>query len=207
MSKVFVNVGMSLDGFLAGPNGGPTNPLGDGGVDIHQWAFKTRTFLEHLRMEGGESQTRDDEIIHHTFDRTGAYIMGRRMFDEGESNWPEDAPFRAPVFVLTNTPRSPWDRKGGTTFYFSDDTIEAALVKAQKAAGIKDVRISGGASVIQQYLNAGLVDELEVQIAPMFLGKGVRLFDRIDAVKVKLEIVEAINSPSITHVKYSTGRV
>jgi dihydrofolate reductase len=114
----------------------------------------------------------------------------------------EDAPFRAPVFVLTNKPRSPWERKGGTTFYFSNESIELALARAQKAAGIKDVRISGGASVIQQYLNAGLVDELDVQIAPMFLGKGMRLFDHIDQTKVKLEIVEAINSPTITHLQY-----
>ena len=203
MGKVFISVGMSLDGFLAGPNGGPTNPLGDGGTDIHQWAFKTRSFLEHLGMEGGESRTRDDEIAHQTFDRAGAYVMGRRMFDEGENNWPEDAPFHTPVFVLTNNPRSPWVRKGGTTFYFSKDTIGAALTKAQKAAGNKDVRISGGANVIQQYLNAGLVEELDIQIAPLFLGRGMRLFDHIERNKVKLEIVRAINSPLITHVMYN----
>lgn len=203
MSKVFVSVGISLDGFLAGPNGGPRNPLGDGGVAIHQWAFRTRAFMEHLGIEGGDSRSHDNEIAQHTFDRAGAYIMGRRMFDEGENNWPEDAPFRAPVFVLTNNPRNPWERKGGTTFYFAKDDIEVALRKAQKAAGERDVRVSGGADVIRQYLNAGLVEELDIQIAPIFLGKGTRLFDQIDKTKVKLEIVEVVNSPLITHVQYN----
>lgn len=207
MSKVFVSVGMSLDGFLAGPNGGPKNPLGDGGVDIHKWAFRTRAFLEHLGMEGGEAQGNDNEIARRTFDRAGAYILGRRMFDEGEHNWPEDAPFRAPVFVLTNNLRSPWERKGGTTFYFTNDNIQVVLAKAQKAAGNKDVRISGGADVIRQYLNAGLVEELDIQIAPLFLGTGMRLFDQIDGTKVKLEIVKAANSPLITHVQYNIVNV
>jgi dihydrofolate reductase len=207
MGNVFVSVGMSLDGFLAGPNGGPKNPLGDGGVAIHQWAFQTRAFMEHLGMEGGDSLSRDNEIAQHTFERTGAYILGRRMFDEGEYNWPENAPFHAPVFVLTNSPRIPWERKGGTTFYFASDTVEAALEKARKAAGNKDVRISGGASVIQQYFNAGLVDELDIQLAPMFLGKGARLFDHMETLKAKLEIVEVTNSPTITHLKYKIAPV
>ena len=207
MSKVFVSVGMSLDGFLAGPNGGPQNPLGDGGVDIHKWAFRTRAFLEHLGMEGGETQGHDNEIARHTFDRAGAYILGRRMFDEGENSWPEDAPFHAPVFVLTHEPRSPWERKGGTTFYFSNDNIGTALRKAQTAAGKKDVRISGGANVIRQYLNAGLVEELVIQIAPLFLGTGMRLFDHIDGTKVKLEIVKAVDSPLVTHVQYNIVNV
>lgn len=206
MGKVFINVGMSLDGFLAGPNRGPKNPLGDGGVDIHKWAFRTRAFLEHLGMEGGETQGHDNEIARRTFDRAGAYILGRRMFDEGESNWPENVPFRAPVFVLTNNLRSPWERKGGTTFYFTNDNIHVVLARTQKAAGNKDVRIGGGASVIRQYLNAGLVEELEVQIAPLFLGTGMRLFDQIDKAKLQLEIVEAVSSPLITHVRYKIAK-
>ena len=202
MSKVFVNVGMSLDGYVAGPNGGPHNPLGDGGIDIHQWAFATKAFLEHIGREGGESSTRDNEIIEHTFRRSGAHIMGRRMFDEGEFNWPENAPFHGPVFVLTNNPRSPWIRKGGTTFYFSSDNVHAALAKAKEAAGTKDVRISGGANVIQQFLNAGLVEELELQVAPLLLGKGTRLFDQLDKNRLKFEIVETVHSPRITHLRY-----
>jgi dihydrofolate reductase len=207
MSKVFISVGMALDGFLAGPNGGPKNPLGDGGVDIHKWAFRASAFLERLGMEGGESNSHDNDIVEHTFERAGAHIMGRRMFDEGENNWPEDAPFRAPVFVLTNHPRSAWERKGGTTFYFSGDSIQDALTKARRAAGNKDVRISGGASVIQHYLNAGLVDELCIQLAPVLLGKGVRLLDHIDKNKVNLEIVEAVNSQLITHLHYNVVRL
>ena len=203
MGKVFVSVGMSLDGFMAGPNGSPTNPLGDGGVDIHKWAFETRTFLEHLGIPGGKSGTRDDGIVQRTFERAGAHIMGRRMFDEGEHNWPEDAPFHTPVFVLTNSPRPPWERKGGTTFYFSKDAIHAALQKARDAAGNKDVRISGGAGVIRQYLNSGLVDELNLQVAPLLLGRGTRLFDHVERERVKLEIAEVIGSPLVTHVAYN----
>jgi dihydrofolate reductase len=202
MSKVFATVGMSLDGYIAGPNADPKSPLGDGGVDIHQWAFATNAFLERHGTGGGDSTGRDNEIVEHTFQRAGAHIMGRRMFDKGEYNWPEEAPFRGPVFVLTNNPRSPWARKGGTTFYFSGDGVHAALRKAKEASGTKDVRISGGASVIQQFLNGGLVDELELQLAPLLLGKGTRLFGQVDKTKLRLEIVETINSPRVTHLHY-----
>jgi dihydrofolate reductase len=206
MSKVFISVGMSLDGFLAGPNGGPKNPLGDGGTDIHQWVFNTKAFLERHGAEGGETKGHDNQIVEEIFRRAGAYIMGRRMFDEGEVNWPEDAPFRSPVFVVTHQSRDPWKRKGGTTFYFSNDTIHNALRNAKQAAGNKDVRIAGGANLIQQCLNAGLVDELRVHLAPIFLRKGVRFFDQIDNKKVKIEIVGAISSPLVTHLQYKVLR-
>ncbi len=107
MSKVFFDVGVSLDGYIAGPNGGPRNPLGDGGVGLHQWAFKTATFLERIGVAGGET-SQDDVLVRQVFDRAGAYVMGRRMFDEGEISWPENPPFRAPVFVLTHSAREPW---------------------------------------------------------------------------------------------------
>src|SRR5262245_11653252 len=128
--------------------------------------------------------------------------MGKRMFEEGEAAWPEEAPFRRPVFVLTTEKRSPWERKGGTTFYFVNESIERTLAKAREAAGKKDVRICGGQNVVLQYLNAGLVDELCLDIGPVFIGEGLRLFEGIDKSKVSLEITEAIHSPSVTHVRY-----
>ena len=159
MSKVFVDIGMSLDGCIAGPNAGPDNPLGDGGVAIHQWLFKTAAFLERIGGTRGETSP-DDAIVKEIFARAGAYVMGRRMFDEGEVGWPEEAPFRAPVFVLTHEARQPWVRKGGTTFHFVTDGIFRALEQARAAAGGKDVRVSGGAATIRQFMAAGFVEEL-----------------------------------------------
>lgn len=145
MSKVFFDAGISLDGFLAGENRGPKNPIGDGGTDIHKWLYNQKAFLSRLKMEGGETNNKDNDLIEQTFNRAGAYVMGKRMFEEGEANWPEEAPFGTAVYVLTNSSREPWVRKGGTTFYFITDGIESALQKAKEVAGNKDVRISGGA--------------------------------------------------------------
>jgi len=204
MSNVFVSVGMSLDGFIAGPNGGPTNPLGDRGPTIHQWIYQQRAFRAAQHMgEGGETG-QDNRILEATLARSGANIMGKRMFQEGEANWPAEAPFHTPVFVLTKEARAPWERPGGTTFYFVNDPIDAVLRRARDAAGAKDVRIAGGAHVIAQYLNAGLVDELDISLAPVVIGGGVRLFDRVDRDKLgALKIVEAISSPAVTHLRYS----
>lgn len=166
MTRVFVDVGVSLDGYIAGPNRGPGNPLGDGGTDIHKWMFQTASFLERIGLSGGESSD-DDRLVREVFERAGAYVTGKRMFEEGEIGWPEDAPFRAPVFVLTHSPREPWPRKGGTTFYFVTDGIASALEQAKAAAGPKDVRISGGAQTITQYIKAGLIDELTLHLAPV----------------------------------------
>jgi dihydrofolate reductase len=141
-----------------------------------------------------------------TIKRTGANIMGKRMFEEGEPNWPEDAPFHCPVFVLTHQKREPWVRKGGTIFYFVNDGIEGALRRAREAAGGRDVRVSGGADVVLQYLNAGLVDELSIALAPMLLGDGPRLFDGVDKDRVSLKVVEAVHSPSVTHLRYAVMR-
>ena len=201
MSKVFVSVGLSLDGFIAGSNRGPQNPLGDGGREIHGWAFRQKAFLQRLNLPGGE-EGRDGEIVAATFDRIGANIMGRRMFNEGEASWPEDAPFRTPVYVLTSSPRDPWQRPGGTTFYFETGGIRPALEKAKAAAGKKDVRISGGAHAIRQYLSAGLVDELHIQLAPVVLGSGLRLFDYIDPDTFSLTIEDVVASPLTTHLQY-----
>jgi len=206
MSKVFVSVGMSLDGMIAGPNRGPTNPLGDHGVEIHSWAYAQESFRKNLKLGPGGETGADNRVIDTAIKRTGANIMGKRMFEEGEPNWPEDAPFHSPVFVLTHQEREPWARKGGTTFSFVNDGIESALRQARKAAGVKDIRISGGASVVSQYLNAGLVDELSIAVAPMLLGDGLRLFDGVDKDRVSLKIVEAVHSASVAHLRYVVTR-
>jgi dihydrofolate reductase len=202
MGKVFFDVGMSLDGFIAGLNGGPVNPLGDHGIEIHNWMFKQNSFLEHLSLEGGEENNIDNDIIKEIFNRIGANIMGKRMFLEGEANWPEKAPFGVPVYVLTHQKRDPWERKGGTTFFFTNENIRTVLERAKEDAGNKDVRISGGADTIRQYLNAGLIDEYSIHLAPIMLGKGVRLFENINIDKFSFKIIKAVNSDSVTHLNY-----
>jgi dihydrofolate reductase len=201
MGSVFVDVGMSLDGFIAGPNGRPGNPLGDGGLRIHEWVFPLASFREHLGQDGGERNA-DDEIVRSVFARCGAYVMGRRMFDEGEVGWPEEAPFRAPVFVVTHHAREPWVRKGGTTFTFVTAGLGEALRRAREAAGGRDVRISGGADVIRQAFRARVVDELDVHLAPVLLGAGVRLFDGLSADAVKLEAGPVSASPHVVHLRF-----
>lgn len=201
MSKVFVDVGISLDGFIAGANRSPGNPLGDNGLSIHRWMFKTATFVELHSVVGGE-RSADDQLVKQVFARAGAYVLGRHMFDEGEVGWPENPPFRAPVFVLTHHPREPWVRKGGTTFYFVTDGIDSALSQARAAAGDKDVRIGGGADTIQQYLAAGLVDELTLHIAPVMLGAGLRLFDKLGPGQLAVEQLQVSSSPLATHISY-----
>lgn len=204
MGNVFVSLGMSLDGFIAGPNRGPASPGGDGWAEIHNWVFQQRIFRQQQKLgEGGETGP-DNDFLEATIERIGANIMGKRMFDEGEHNWPEDAPFHTPVFVLTKEARSPWERKGGTTFHFVNDGIENALKRAREVAKGKDIRIAGGADVVLQYLNAGLADELDIALAPALLGAGLRLFDGIDKRRVSLDIVgEAVGSPLVTHLRYA----
>jgi dihydrofolate reductase len=203
MSQVFVHLGISIDGYIAGPNRGPKNPLGDEGMSVHAWMFQQRAFLRTHGIEEGGQTGPDNRIVEAIVDRIGANIIGKRMFEEGEANWPEEAPFHKPVFVLTKEVRSPWQRKGGTTFYFVNDGLERTLEKAREAAGAKDVRICGGRDVVLQYLNAGLVDELALALSPVLLGDGLRLFDGIDKRKIAFEIVEAIPSPVVTHLRYA----
>lgn len=205
MSKVFFQVGMSLDGFIAGLHGSPQNPLGDGGTTIHQWMYKLKSWRELVGLQGGITND-DDTIIRKSAQRTGAYIMGKNMFKEGEANWPVNAPFHAPVFVLTQEKREPWEREGGTTFYFVNDGIASGLAQAKEAAGNKDVRIGGGAAIIQQYLNAGLVDEFSIHVAPVVLGKGVRLLDNLNPSTVKIQLADTTQSETVTHLNYSVGR-
>jgi dihydrofolate reductase len=160
VSKIFFDVGVSLDGYIAGPNRGPGNPLGDGGPGHSPVGIPDRKFP-----------------------RTGAYVMGRHMFDEGERGWPENPPFRAPVFVLTHTPRERWRRKGGTTFFFVTDGIASALEQAKQAAGGKDIHV-----------------------APVLLGGGVRLFDQLGPKELELQQVGAIASTLVTHIDYRVAK-
>lgn len=210
MSKVFFSVGMSLDGFMA-PRGMDMAHADDPNykdwlsqwMELQKWVFQQRFFRENLKLgEGGETG-QDNRILEEMFQRTGVTIMGKRMFEGGERFWPEEAPFHTPVFVLTNQVRSPWERPGGTTFHFVNDGIETALRQAREVAGGRDIRIAGGANTIVQFLNAGLVDELFIALAPVFFGEGIRLFDGSDRRKVALEIVDAIHSPLVTHLRYA----
>jgi dihydrofolate reductase len=209
MSKVFFGVSVSLDGYLAPPGmdlahaADPT--FEDWGAQwgkLQSWIFPTRFFRERLKLgDGGETGT-DNQIVEHTFERTGISIMGKRMFELGEAMWPEEAPFHTPVFVLTSQVREPWMRPGGTTFYFVNDGIESALRQARAVAGDRDIRIAGGADVIQQYLRAGLVDEFALAISPVMFGGGRRLFEGIPR-EVGVELVETVASPRVTHVRYA----
>ena len=192
---------MSLDGFVAGPNAGPNNPLGDGGMRIHRWVYDLEGWRERQSLQGGKTNP-DDEVSREIYDRTGAFVMGRRMFDEGEVGWPDPPPFRAPVFVLTKRAREPWVRQGGTTFTFVTDGVESALEQARAAAGEKDVLVSGGANTLGQFVEAGLLDELQIHLAPVLLGEGVRLFEGIDPENVELERTRVIDSPRVTHLRY-----
>src|SRR6476661_6736615 len=186
MSKVFVNIGLSLDGYMA-PEGmtmadpGYRNWGAKWGA-MMTWILRQQYFREKLLKLGPGGETGPvNDLLRSTTERIGANIMGKRMFDQGEIAWPEDAPFHTPVYVLTHGKRDPWVRPGGTTFYFINDGPERALELARKSAGSRDVRIAGGADVIQQYLNLGVVDELEIALAPVFFTGGRRLFDNLGA--------------------------
>ena len=205
MSTVFARLAMTLDGFVAGPDGGPDNALGTGGDRIHQWVYTLEAWLDRQSRTGGESNP-DNDVYDAAYARSGAYVMGRRMFDEGEANWPDPPPFRGPVFVVTHQAREPWVRQGGTTFTFVDAGVASAVERARDAAEDKDVQVTGGAEVVRGCLAAGLLDELQLHLAPVLLGEGVRLFDGVDPGKVRLTPVEAIASPEVTHLRYRVDR-
>lgn len=205
MSTVFFDCGISLDGYFAGDNRSPANPMGGVSGKIHQWMFKQKAFWKHLKMDAGELDGADGKLIDDVFARTGAYVMGKRMFEEGEVVWPEDL-FEADVYVLTHAKREPWKQKGKTTFHFITDGIYSALEQARVSAKGKDIRIQGGAHTIQQYLQAGLIDECTIHIAPVFLGSGIRLFEGMDPEKYHMRIQELIPSTDTTHIRYQLMR-
>ena len=207
-SKVFFDLTVSLDGYIA-PDGMDMEHAFDPEYKqwaqrwstLQQWIEPLQVFRETLQLgDGGETGEENDELAY-TFDRIGANILGKNMFTGGEQFWPEEAPFHTPVFVLTHQVREPWVRPGGTTFFFINDGIESALAQARAAAGNKDIRISGGANVVQQYLNAGLVDEFTLHISAMFMGSGTKLFDNLTTVP-QVRITKTIVGKLATHVTY-----
>jgi dihydrofolate reductase len=207
MSSVTCQISMSLDGFVAGPGQSVEHPLGEGGMRLHEWAFRTAAWREQHGLDGGERNA-DSEVVDEGGRGIGAYIMGRKMFGCGDGPWDEswtgwwgeEPPYHAPVFVLTHHPREPLAMQGGTTFTFVTDGIESALEQARAAAGDRDVSIAGGASAVQQHLAAGLLDELHLNIVPVILGAGERLLE--NAGDPTLEPIEVVASPAVTHVKY-----
>ncbi|MFF1714082.1 dihydrofolate reductase family protein [Streptomyces sp. NPDC058268] len=199
--KVFFSVSMSLDGFIAPETS--EELMGKQWMELQQWVFPLRFFRENLKLGGGGEEGRDNDIVRETFERTGASVMGKRMFDAGEKMWPAEAPFHTPVFVVTHEKRDPWERPGGTTFHFVNDGIETALDLAREAAGDRDVRIAGGGATILEYVNAGLVDEFSIALSPVLFGSGIRLFDGVDASRVALEPVRSEPSSRVTHLTYA----
>jgi dihydrofolate reductase len=203
------NLSVSLDGYAAGPGQTLDNPLGAGGERLHEWVFRTYAGRQMIGEDGGEKGT-DNDFIMRGEDGIGATILGRNMFGPvrgpwGRSDWRgwwgENPPYHHPTFVLTRHAREPVVMDGGTTFYFVTDGIEAALERAFEAAGDRDVRLGGGASTIQQYLRARLIDELHIVIVPILLGDGERLFDHLDGGPEGYECVEFVASPSVAHVR------
>jgi dihydrofolate reductase len=208
MSNVRVHISVSADGYVAGPNQSLENPLGEGGESLHDWIIPLRAWREPHGKEGGEENV-SNVVVEESRANVGAQIMGRGMFGGGPGPWGEDPwrgwwgeepPFHMPVFVLTRHVREPLTL-ADTTFTFVTDGVESALEQARAAADGKDVAIVGGASAINQYLAAGLVDELELNIVPLVLGGGARLFDGVGP-DVRLEQVRAVDAPGVTHLKY-----
>jgi dihydrofolate reductase len=215
MTRLISDISISLDGFAAGPNPSLEQPLGAGGDLLHEWAIAAASWRESHGLEGGEENA-DSKVIQEWIDATGAVVMGRKMFSGGEGPWEndpradgwwgDDPPFHVPVFVLTHHARETKVMQGGTSFIFATDGIEAALEQARAAAGNKDVHLAGGASVIQQYLKAGLLDELQIHLAPVLLGDGVPLFERVGIAATRLEASRVISSPSVTHLRFQVPR-
>jgi dihydrofolate reductase len=199
--NVFFSVSMSLDGFIAPAS--PEDLMGQQWMELQQWIFPTRFLQGNLKLGEGGEEGLDNDIARETFERTGASVMGKRMFDAGEQMWPEEAPFHTPVFVVTHEKRDPWERPGGTVFHFVNDGIGPALDLAREAAGDRDVRVAGGGATILEYVNAGLVDEFSVALSPVLFGNGIRLFEGVDAGRVALEPVRAEPSPRATHLTYA----
>lgn len=209
MGRVFVNIGLSLDGYMA-PEGMTMEHWNhpeykDWGAKwggMMRWILQQQYFREHLLFEQGGETGPENDMLRFTMERSGASIMGKRMFEQGEVAWPEEAPFHTPVFVLTHERREPWVRPGGTTFHFVTDGPERAMEQARAAAGGRDIRISGGADVIQQYLDLGVIDELEIALAPVLFGGGRRLFENPRDPGPQFRIDSVRDGSAATHLRY-----
>ncbi len=211
MGKLKLTMTMSLDGYVAGPRQSLENPLGEGGEALHEWILATRSWRSLHGKDGGETGL-DDVHAAGASSNIGAQIMGRNMFGPERGPWSEDPwtgwwgddpPFHAPVFVLTHHAREPVEMQGGTTFHFVTDGIEPALERAFEAAGDRDVLVPGGADTAQQYLGAGLVDELAIHVVPLLLGAGSRLFDNLEGGPAGFECTELVSSPRAAHYTYA----
>jgi dihydrofolate reductase len=209
MSKIFVNIGLSLDGYMA-PEGmtlehWDSPAYKDWGAKwgaLMGWVVNLEYFRANLKLGPGGETGPVNDMLRRTTERIGANIMGKRMFEGGERGWPEEAPFHTPVYVLTHEKRAPWVRPGGTTFYFVNDGPERALEQARESAGARDIRIAGGANVIQQYLNLGVIDELEIALAPVLFGGGRRLFENLREPAPRFRIDRVLDTPAATHLRY-----
>jgi dihydrofolate reductase len=209
MNKVFVNIALSLDGYMA-PDGMAIEHWKDPGYKswgakwgaLMAWLLNQQYLRDMLKFGPGGETGPVNDMVRHTMQRTGANIMGKRMFEQGAISWPEEAPFHTPVYVLTHEPREPWARPGGTTFHFVNDGLQSALAQARQSAGDRDIRISGGADVIQQYLNLGVVDELEIALAPVLFGTGRRLFENLHEPGPQFRIDRVFDGTQATHLRY-----
>ena len=213
MTKLRCNLSISLDGYLAGPVQSVDNPLGVGGLQLHDWAFPLAAFRRQHGGEAGGEVNASTQILEEAIANVGAVIMGRNMFGGHPGPWRDDPPwtgwwgenppYHVPVYVLTHYPRVPLVMQGGTTFHFVTDGIAVALAAARETAGDRDIVIAGGANVVQQCLAAGALDEVNVSIVPHVLGAGERLFDNLGARAPRLEQVRVIEAPGVTHIRYS----
>jgi dihydrofolate reductase len=215
MTRLRLNITMSADGYVAGPRQSLKNPLGEEGERLHEWVVGTRSFRELHGQQGGVEGP-DSDIASEMFENVGATIMGRHTFGGGKGPWKKknpwtgwwgkNPPYHTAVFVLTHHPRQPLEMEGGTTFHFVTSGIRSALTQAKKAANGKDVLILGGANVVQQYLKAGLIDEMLIHVVPLLLGDGARLFDNSGGRQAKYECVRVVASPVVTHYRYRPKR-
>jgi dihydrofolate reductase len=214
MAKLKFNIAVSLDGFVAGPNPSEQDPLGEGGMQLHEWAFELAAWRVPHGREGGAVNA-STPIVEQSLANVGAVIMGRKMFGGGpgpwgaepwDGWWGDDPPFHTPVFVLTNHAREPLQMQGGTTFHFVTDGISSALAQAFEAADGQDVSLGGGADVARQYLAAGLIDELRLDLVPVLLGGGTRLFEHGAGTGTALEQVQVVQAPGVTHLIYRLAR-
>ncbi|MEY4577180.1 MAG: hypothetical protein RL701_1883 [Pseudomonadota bacterium] len=215
MSKLRFKITLSLDGYIAGPDQSVENPLGIGGSRLHEWAFALAAFRKQLGMQGGEVNA-STGVLEESVANIGATIMGRNMFGghaPGQSSvwradqpwdgwWGKNPPFHHAVFVLTHHPRKTLELEGGTRFVFVTDGIESALEQARQAAGGKDITLAGGAKAAQQYLKRGLVDEMELSLAPLLLGSGERLFESVGSDLHGLKLVRTVATRSVVHLKF-----
>ena len=213
MSRLRCHISISADGFVAGPDQSEENPIGVGGLRLHDWAISLAAWREaHDNDSQGGDVNESTRIIEETLENIGAGVMGRNMFgpigggDWGDGQWKgwwgENPSYHNDVFVVTHHPREPVEMEGGTTFDFVTEGIEQALERAKESADGRDVRLWGGAGVINQYMAAGLLDELELHVVPVLLGDGERLFDNLDGAGIQLEQVRAVEAPGVTHIKY-----